>query len=128
MLIKSNGIIPLTPTADHSDKEGYFVENSSGSAAIVNATTDIPLGVILDGEDTAGKSSIALCGGFHGTCYVKTSGAIAFGALLQLAADGTVITDAATGARVIVGRKVDAGTCSSGDLIEAIIFRPDVRS
>lgn len=128
MQIKNNAIIALTPTADHSDKEGYFVENSSGSAAIVNATTDIPLGVILDGEDTSGKSSIALAGGFSGTCYVKTSGAIAFGALLQLANDGTVITDAGTGARVIVGRKVDAGTCTSGDLIEAVLFLPDVRS
>lgn len=128
MQIKDKAILALTPTADHSLLEGYFVENSAGSAAIVNAATDIPLGVILDGEETSGKDSIAIAGGFAGTCYVKTSGVIAFGALLQLAADGTVITDAGTGARVIVGRKVDQGSSVSGDLIEAVIFLPDART
>jgi hypothetical protein len=124
MQIKNTAILALTPTTDHSLLEGYFVENSAGSAAIVNAATDIPLGVSLDGEETTGKDSVAIAGG----CYVKTSGVIAFGALLQLAADGTVITDAGAGARVIVGRKVDQGSCASGDLIEAVIFLPDART
>jgi hypothetical protein len=128
MQVKDKAIIALTPTTDQSLLEGYFVENSSGSAAVVNAATDIPLGVILDGEETTGKSSIAIAGGYSGTALVKTSGAIAFGALLQLAADGTVITDAGTGARVIVGRSIEPGTCTSGALIEAVIFLPDART
>jgi len=126
MQIKTNAILALTPTADHSDKEGYFVKNSSGSAALVTATTDVPIGVIVDGEDTAGKDSVAICGGFAGTVYVKLSGTVAQFANLQLAADGSCITDAGTGARTIVGRTMQAGV--SGDLVEAVVHLADPRT
>ncbi len=126
MIVKTNGIISLEPTADHTTLEGYFVENSSGKAAIVNAATDIPIGPILDGEDTAGRDTVAIAGAFAGTCLVKLSGTVAQFALLQLAADGTCVTDAGTGARVIVGRALQAGV--SGSLIEATIIHPDPRT
>lgn len=121
MVVKANAIVPMTPAADHSTKAGYFVENSSGNASVVNATTDLPIGVIVDGETTSGKSSIALMN-FSGTVHVKLSGTVNANALLQLANDGTVVTDAETGARVIVARALEAGV--SGDLIEAAFYGP----
>jgi hypothetical protein len=123
MKVRDNAIIPLTPAADQTDKEGYFVETSSGNAAVVNAATDLPTGVIVDGETTSGLSSVALMN-FGGTVRVKLSGNVNKLAKLQLAADGTVVTDAATGARVIVAQALEAGV--SGDLIEAAFYGPIV--
>lgn len=129
MIARGNAIIPLTPAADHTDKEGYFVELSSGNAAIVNATTDIPLGVILEGRPTTGKDSIAIsAGGLSGTVKVKVKGSspgtIALGTLLQLHSDGTVLADAGTGARVLVAQALEAG--AADELIEAVLFKPVV--
>jgi hypothetical protein len=126
MHIKSNAIIALPPAADHSDKEGYFVERAAGKAAIANSAADIPLGVILDGEGVTGRDSIAVAGGFAGTVHVKVSGAVAADALGQLAADGTVVTDAGAGARVIVCRFLEAGAV--GELVEAVLVFPDART
>lgn len=126
MQVKTNAILALTPSADQTLLEGYFVEVAAGVASVVNAATDIPLGVILDGEDVDGKSSIAVAGGFAGTCKVKLSGAVSQGDLGQLAADGTVITDSGAGARVIVCRFLEDGVAD--ELVEAVIFLPDVRA
>lgn len=123
MKIKDNAIVAITPASDHSEKEGYFVETSSGSAEVVNAATDLPTGVIVDGEVAAGKDSVALMN-FAGTVHVKLSGTVAALAKLQLAADGTVITDAGTGARVVVAQALEAGV--SGDKIEAALYGPVV--
>jgi hypothetical protein len=123
MKVRDNAIIPLTPAADQTDKEGYFVETSSGNAAVSNAATDLPTGVIVDGETTSGLSSVALMN-FGGTVRVKLSGQVAKLAKLQLASDGTVVTDATTGARVIVAQALEAGV--SGDLIEAAFYGPIV--
>lgn len=121
--IKTNAIISLKPTADHSAKEGFFVKNSSGDAALVSVATDIPLGVILDGEDTSGRDSVAIAGGYSGTCHVKAGGAISKGNFLQLAADGTVIADdGATAGRVLVGRALE--DAAADELCEAVIFVP----
>lgn len=127
--MRTEGIIPLTPTADHTGKEGYFVENSSGSAAICNAATDIPLGVITEGQPTTGKSSIALpCVGR--TVKVKvtsdTPGTIALGTYLTVKADGTVQADAGSGSRVRVARALEAG--AAGELIEAYLLEPTALS
>jgi len=121
MVVKANAIVPMTPAADQTGKEGYFVENSSGNAVILNNAADLPIGVIVDGETTSGKSSIALMN-FSGTVHVKLSGTVNANALLQLANDGTVVTDAGSSARVIVARALEAGV--SGDLIEAAFYGP----
>ena len=79
--------------------------------------------MIVDGETTSGLSSVALMN-FGGTVRVKLSGQVAKLAKLQLASDGTVVTDATTGARVIVAQALEAGV--SGDLIEAAFYGPIV--
>jgi hypothetical protein len=128
MQVKANAIIALTPAADQSAYEGYFVElDGSGNAAVCNAATDIPLGVILDGEPTTGKTSIAVATGFCGTALVKcaaTPGTIVKGSYLVL--DGTTLgavkLDPATGARTRVARALEAG--AAGALIEAVLIDP----
>lgn len=128
MQVKANAIIALTPAADQSANEGYFVEiDGSGNAAVCNSATDIPLGVIVDGEPTTGKSSIAVATGFSGTVLVKcsaTPGAIVRGSYLVL--DGTTLgavkLDPGTGARTRVARALEAG--SAGGLIEAVLVDP----
>jgi hypothetical protein len=124
MIARDNAVIPVTPAADQTGLEGYFVENSSGTASVCNATTDVPLGIIVEGADTDSKSSIALSrGGFKGTVKVKIgsgSGAVSAFNLLQLNSDGTVNVDAGSGARTLVAQALEAGV--AGDLIEAVIF------
>jgi hypothetical protein len=121
MKVRDNAIVALTPAVDQTGKEGYFVENSTGRVAVSNAATDLPVGVIVDGETTSGKSSVALMN-FAGTVRVKLSGTVAALAKLQLSTDGTCVTDATSGARVIVAQALEAGV--SGDLIEAALYGP----
>ncbi|MFH0907187.1 MAG: hypothetical protein V1929_00290 [bacterium] len=121
--VKDNAIVAITPATDHSTKEGYFVETSSGNAEVCNAATDLPTGVIVDGEVAAGKDSVALMN-YAGTVHAKLSGTVAALAKLQLAADGTLVTDAGSGARVLVAQALEAGV--SGDLIEVALYGPIV--
>lgn len=121
-IARKEAILSMTPGADHSDYEGYFVELTAGNPTVCNAATDVPFGIILDGEPTTGVDSIGVCGGNFGPARVKLSGVVAKGADLQLAADGTCVTDALAGARVIVAKALEAGV--SGDLIEAVILTP----
>lgn len=125
MQIKTVAILSFAPLADQSASEGYFVEASGNGVAVCNAATDIPLGVILDGEPISGRSSIAIAGGFPGTCHVKlgaTPGAVVRGAFGTLNADGTVRADPGTGARVRVCRFLEAGTAD--ELVEAVLINP----
>jgi hypothetical protein len=122
--------MPFTPAADQTNSRGLFVENSSGNVAIVNAATDVPVGVIVDGQPTTGKSAVALCGS-GAIVKVKcaaTAGTIVLGTYLTL--DGTtlgaVAADAGTGARVRVARALEAG--ANNALIDAILIDPAVLS
>lgn len=124
--VRDLAIVPMTPTADHSTNKGYLVTNSSGSAALNTSATVPALGVILDGEPTSGQDSIALLGGNHGTVKLKAGGTIAKFAKVQQKTDGTVQTDAGTGARVIVGVAMESAV--SGDLFEAMLIYPIIGS
>lgn len=125
MIARDSQIIALTPTADHTDLEGYVVKNSSGSAALVSGATDTPLGVILSGATTSGKDSVALAG-FHGTVKVKLTsspGTVNAFTLLQIHTDGCFKADAGSGARVLTAVALESG--SANELIEArLIARP----
>lgn len=126
MIVKHDLIIPLTPTADHSALDGYFVKNSSGSAALIAAATDIPVGVITDGEDTDGKGSVALQG-FAGIVTAKlaaTPGTVNPFTVLTL--DGTTLgavrADPGTGDRVQVAIALESG--AAGELIKVRLIEP----
>lgn len=119
-----NGVIALTPTADQRASRGYFVEASSGSAAIVNAATDLPIGVIVDGADTTGKSSIAVSPGLAVIVKVTgtSPGTINLGTYLTVKNDGTVQADAGSGGRVQVARALESG--AANELIAAVLLQP----
>jgi hypothetical protein len=123
---KTKAILPFTPAADQRTKEGYFVDLSAGSVAVSTSATTKPFGLILEGENTDGVSSVAVCGGNVGPSKVKASGTIAQGAYVQLHTDGSVVTDAAAGARVLVGIALEAAV--SGDLFDCQLITPVVYS
>lgn len=120
---RSNAIIPITPAADHSGKEGYAVKIVSGEAALVTANTDAPVGVIIEGQDTTGKDSVALIGsGLSGTVPVKLSaspGTVNLGTYLEIVADGTFKADAGTSGTVCA-MALESGT--AGEIIEAVLL------
>lgn len=127
MLARQNSIIPFTPAADHTGKRGYFVELSSGSVAIVNSATDIPIGVITEGLPTTGLDSVAVPGGLAGTVKVKlsaTPGSVVAGSYLVLDGStlGAVKLDPGTGNRTRVARALEAG--AANELIEAVLIDP----
>jgi hypothetical protein len=128
LLARSNAIIQQTPSATHVDKEGYLVTMSAGTATISSSATVPATGVILEGNATTGKSSIGILGALPGTVRMKTSGAIVEGARVQQAADGTIVTDAGSGGRVVVGILVEPGGAASGDLAEVAPITPQVLS
>lgn len=127
MIARHNAIIPGNHSADFTGLDGYFVESASGADSIVNAATDIPLGVITEGLPS--KSSIATPA-FSGTVKVKVTGTspgtIARGTYLTLKNDGTVQADAGTGSRVRVARALEPG--AANELIEAYLIEPTALS
>ena len=126
MIVNEKAILALTPTTDQSDLEGYFVEASGANVAVVNSAADIPLGVIVDGEPTTGKSTIALSGAYAGIVTVKATatapGTINRGTFLTLKSDGTVQADAGSRARVQVARALESA--AAGELFQAILLQP----
>lgn len=126
-IARDNAIIALVPAADLTGKEGYFIDvDATEKATLIDAVTDLPLGVILEGSTTSGRSSVAvLSGGFRGTVRLKldaTPGTVKTGTWLQTTATGTVKADAGSGSRVLVAQALESG--SANELIEAVLFKP----
>lgn len=122
---RENAIIVHTGL-DLTDKEGYLLKESSGALAVNDSATVPARAVCLNGEVAAKDSSVGILGALAGTIRLKTSGAIAKYALVQQAADGTVVTDAGSGARVLVG--VALAAAASGDLVEVATIAPRIAS
>jgi len=125
---RGNSVIKATPGADHRTKRGQFVIVSSAGVANISATaaSDIPHGVITDGENTDGQDSIAL---FNTPEPVKVklgAAATAFSFGCLHATDGTVSDDAGTGARVRVCLFLESGV--TDELVDAILIQPAVLS
>lgn len=122
-----NRLLPFTPTADHTGKEGYGVKNSSGSVALVDGATDAIKGVITEGKTTSNKDTVALLG-YSGVIPFKLNsspGTVNPFTVLQLCADGTFKADTGTGARVLVGEAVQSGVAD--ELVPGILYaRPIV--
>ncbi len=120
---RATAVLPFTPNEDHTGKEGYAVKASSGKAALVTADTDVPLGIILDGETTSGRSAVAVCDAGGGTVRVKldgTPGTVAVGTYLTISATGTF--KAAVSGKTQCARALEAG--AANELVEAVLHRP----
>ena len=115
-LTRDTAIFALTPAADQTGKEGYAVKIVAGEAAISTAH-DGNFGVILDGETTSGKSTIASNAGASGTVKVKLSGTVALGGNLMVHTDGTFKAHAST--KIVAAVAMEAGVAD--ELIEAAL-------
>lgn len=121
MIARNNAIIQVTPSADHTGKEGYAVKFTNGEAVLCSANTDSPQGIILEGSTTDGEDSIAIiAGGLAATVKVKLSsspGTVNLGTLLEIVAGGTWKADAGTSGTV-AAMALESGTAD--ELIEAV--------
>ena len=125
-IVRPNAVLSLTAEADLSTKGGCFVGISDTAGAIAYVSPNA-FGVLLTEGVIGDKVSVAIgAGGLAGTVRVKLGGTVAAGALIAVNSSGLAITDAGTGARLIVGQAVEFGV--SGELIEAVLFRPDART
>lgn len=119
---RSAAIIALTPAATMVDKEGYGCTISGDTATIGASATVINTGIILEGAATSGKASIGIIGALGGPVRVMLSGTVTKGAALVQAADGSWVTDPASGARVKSFIALESGV--AGQLIEAANLTP----
>lgn len=121
-LARNNAILRFAPSADQRERDGYLVD-IAGNTATVSASATVPAkGLILDGDREGGASSIMILGPAAGTVRVRLSGAVTKGDRLQQAADGTLVADAGSGARVVAGVAMEDG--GAGWLIEAVMHMP----
>lgn len=121
--VREVAVLAMTPNEDQRGKEGYAVKVSSGKAALVTGDTDTPIGVILDGENTDGQSSVAIADALPGTIRVKLNsspGTVTIGTYLTIASDGTF--KAAVSNKTQCARALESG--SANELIEAVLHRP----
>ena len=123
--VRELAVFPFTPATNFktNSNEGYLVTISGDTATLSASASGHANGVILDPEDTDGKASIGILGGNLGPCRVRAGGAIAKGAKIQQGSDGRVVTDAGSGARVIVGIALEAAA-AAGVLIECVLKDP----
>ena len=124
---RGNAIVPFTPSASQEDMEGYLVD-LAGDTATISSSASVPAkGVILEGQDVSGISSIGIIGGLAAPVRLRAGGTIAKGAEVQQNNDGTVLTDAGSGnARLIVGVALEAAV--TGQLFDAVTHTPIARS
>lgn len=127
MIARTNALLPLTPTADHTGKEGYAV---SAAGALMASATAVPYAVIVEGQPTTGKDTVApFAGGVAGVIKVKlhtTPGTVNRGTRLISHTDGTFKADGGSGARVQCAEAQETG--AAGELIEAVLITPLVLS
>lgn len=126
MKLRSEGYIKAAAAADYSNNEGYGVNLTSVSgvltATVSSSATVVIEGIIAEAGTVAQTVGVVIPGSAPGSVHVKLSGTVAAGDKIQQAADGTFVTDAGTGARVVVGVALEAGV--SGDLIEMAMQTP----
>ena len=104
----------ITPQADMTGREGYFVDIDGALAG----ADDTPFGVITEVLPNGGDISVAVCaGGFAGTVTVKLADTLQPGSLVGSNVDGQ-----ATAATVVVTAQLLEGG-QAGELCEAVIFR-----
>jgi hypothetical protein len=119
-LTRDNAIFAIASSADLTGKEGYAVKIAATKAEIATAVDDV-FGVVLDGETTAGKNTIASLAGASGTVKVKlrdhATGTVALGGNLGVHTDGTFIAHA--GSVDVYAVAMEAGTGT--ELIEAAL-------
>lgn len=112
----------MVSDSDLSNKVGLFVRFDSGKIAVVDAITDIPVGILGHGHPYGGSVILPIA---PGTVYMKldaTPGTVTPGTVLVVTATGTVAADPGTGDRVQVAIALEAGVAD--EKIEAQLIHP----
>jgi hypothetical protein len=122
LLLRDAAIIALTAAADYSAGRGKSVTISGDTATLSASATVHARGIILEGATSGKQVTVAILGACAGTVPAKLSGTVTKGDKMQQHTDGTWITDAATGARVVSLVALESGV--SGDIIEAAMLTP----
>jgi len=126
---RDNAVVALTPAASYIAKKGYLVDIAASTATISTSATTPAKGVILEGNETAAGYAtelvdVAILGAHKGTVPMRCGGTITKGAMVTQHTDGTVITDAGSGARTSVGIALENGV--SGENIEVAPYTPRI--
>jgi CBS domain containing-hemolysin-like protein len=122
LFTRDSAVVALTAAADYSAGRGKAVTISGDTATLSASATVVAPGIILEGAESGGTVTVAILGAVGGTVMAKLSGSVTKGARMQQSTDGTWVTDAATGSRVISLIALETGV--SGDLIEAATLTP----
>lgn len=121
MKARENAIIPITPAADHSGKEGYAVTTNGTTCAIVSSNASSAFGVIVRGYPTTGKDSVAA---FSSGIPVKvklaaSAGTVVLGTKLKVHTDGTFAASDLGVGDVIGAIALEDG--ANNELIDAVL-------
>ena len=120
--VRDSAVYPFTPATDMTNNKGYTV-TLAGETATLSASATVPAeGVVLDGEPTTGKASVAILGAGIPPVLMKCSGTITKGDKVAQHTDGRIKTDPGTGARVVLGIAMEDGVAD--ELIEVATFTP----
>mgnify|MGYP000170070005 FL=1 len=122
LYLRDAAVIALTAAADYSAGRGKSVTISGDTATLSASATVHARGIILEGATSGNQVTVAILGAGGGTVPAKLSGTVTKGDKMQQHTDGTWITDAATGARVVSLVALESGV--SGDIIEAATLTP----
>lgn len=131
-LTRDNALIPMTPNEDQTGKVGFVVKadgTTANKAVLITAITQTPLGIIVDGDTTSGKTTVAICGSTAGTCWGALSaspGTVNAGTLLEITVNGTM---KASGTSTAMNAAVALQSGSANEIIEVSpIFDPSANA
>lgn len=131
LLKRTNAIIRLTPAANYLAKTGYLGTFSGETFTVSSSATTKATAVLVEPNSTAAgyaseSVSVGILGNMNGTVGMALGGTVTKGAFVQQHTDGTVITDAGSGSRVLVGVALESGIAA--DIIEVAPMAPVVLS
>jgi hypothetical protein len=114
-LTRDTALFSFASAADLTDNEGYAVEVESGKVELWDGTGDL-FGVIVDGDTTSGRNTVASFAGASGTVKVKLNGTVSAGDLLEAESGGTFIKRSSGDATAMA---IEDGTAT--ELVEAAL-------
>ena len=109
LYLRETAVIALTAAADYSAGRGKSVTISGDTATLSASATTQARGIILEGATSGNQVTVAILGAGGGTVPAKLSGTVTKGDKLQQHTDGTWITDAGTGSRVVSLLALESG-------------------
>ena len=119
-LTRDAALFSFASAADLTDKEGYAVEVESGKVELWDGTGTL-FGVVVDGDTTSGRNTVATFAGASGTVKVKLNGTVSAGNLLEIESGGTFIAQSSNDAYAMA---IEDGVAD--ELIEAALCMYEV--